>query len=87
MQKYSTKDKIGLAVIAILTLWLAICTLWGERQITTQSLILEMQAICEKSYTVLDGDLEQKCGEKIDAVQSRGYEVLSKNGQFWAERK
>jgi len=47
-----------------------------------------MVTTCEQSYAELhNGTLENECGQLIDQVQSKGYEVLQKDGRFWAEYK
>ena len=52
-----------------------------------QQTIEQMSRTCEASSQVFDGNLELACGELIDRVEARGYEVMSKDGKFWAEYK
>lgn len=47
--------------------------------------IAHMASKCNESYNVIDGGLEEQCEQLIDSVQSKGYEVISKDGNFWAE--
>lgn len=51
-----------------------------------EGIVRHMRSTCEQSAQVRDGALEEQCGREIDGVQARGYEVLSKNGTFWAEK-
>lgn len=48
----------------------------------------DMISTCERSYKVIDKDLENTCGNLIDQVQAGNkYEVLSDQGFFWVEAK
>ena len=49
--------------------------------------IYQMKRLCEASHQVLDGNLEAACGEMIDKVEAQGFEVLNKDGHFWAESR
>jgi hypothetical protein len=48
----------------------------------------QMAVVCHQSYQVIDGNLENACGNLIDQVQADGqHEVISANGYFWTEAK
>jgi hypothetical protein len=76
----------SLGVIA----FIVVLGLVGHQDQTDQQALAEsdMITICQHSYQVIDGALEQECGERIDKIQSDGqHEVLSKDGRFWVEHK
>lgn len=71
---------VGLAVVVGMLL----VSLFQQSQ--EDYLLHDMKTTCERSYGVVDGALEAKCGQLIDKVQARGYEVLHNyDGTFWAE--
>lgn len=48
--------------------------------------IYQMKRICKASYQVIDGKLENSCGDLIDRVEEQGFNVLNDNkGNFWVE--
>lgn len=49
--------------------------------------INQMATVCRLSHSVDSGEMEEDCGQLIDELDSRGYEVLNdRSGRFWAER-
>ncbi len=49
--------------------------------------INQMATVCRMSFDIIDGATEEDCGQLIDELDSRGYEVLSdRSGIFWTER-
>lgn len=69
------------AVVAVI---LALAGLTGNHDMQLAQ-IEAMQNVCEQSHKVIDGTLENRCTDLIEIVQSQGFEVLSKDGHFWAE--
>ncbi len=58
----------------------------GEMAINAEKrLITDMQVTCHASHFSDSGQLEQQCGDLIDQVRSKGFEVMQKDGDFWAE--
>lgn len=90
----SKTDKIQTIVLFVLGLGLLIVLLTGQAfnhigkpmPVDDGTLIQRMKATYSKSYHVIDGDLEQRCGELQDELAARGYETLTKDGDFWVER-
>lgn len=78
-------ERIQIGVMLALSLMLLMCLWTGVRRQNDVTLIMHMQERCMGSYKVIDGTLERQCGELIDQVQAKGYEVLSSNGNFWVE--
>lgn len=75
--------------LVILTMFLVLGVIgrfeYEAEQVQQQS---DMKMICERSYLVNDGPLEEACGNAIDRVQADGkHEVLSNEGKFWVEEK
>jgi len=67
---------------------LALSVILSLSKFDDQALVGNMVTTCEQSYAELhNGTLENECGQLIDQVQSKGYEVLQKDGRFWAEYK
>lgn len=49
--------------------------------------INQMATVCRLSHSIDSGEMEEDCGQLIDELDNRGYEVLSdKSGTFWTER-
>ena len=57
----------------------------SEVATSDRTLIDKMVKTCDQPYKVIDAVLEYECGELIDKVEGRDYEVLYKNGKFWVE--
>ena len=52
----------------------------------TQKDIYQMQRVCKASYQIVNGKLENSCGDLIDRVETHGFMVLNDNkGNFWVE--
>ena len=67
---------------------LALSVIINLSKFDDQALVGNMVTTCEQNYAELhNGILENECGQLIDQVQSKGYEVLQKDGRFWAEYK
>lgn len=79
-------ERIQTGVMLALSVMLLTCLWTGIHRRNDVALIMRMQERCAGSYEVIDGTLERQCGELIDQVQAKGYEVLSSNGKFWVER-
>lgn len=70
---------IALAVVNIITY---------NRMPQIQKDIYQMQRVCKASYQIIDGKLENSCGDLIDRVEKQGFEVLNDSkGNFWAESR
>ncbi|MBA3678610.1 hypothetical protein H0W80_00180 [Candidatus Saccharibacteria bacterium] len=74
---------------------LALSVILSLSKFDDQALVGNMVTTCEQNYaevhqedtTLHNVTLENECGQLIDQVQSKGYEVLQKDGRFWAEYK
>lgn len=76
---------ISLVVCVLLAIGLTVAIVRIVNLSKTDHLLYDMKMTCERSYGVVDGALEAKCGQLIDQVQAKGFEVLNKDGEFWAE--
>lgn len=73
-----------IVVLLLVSIAMVLISLYNQSQ--EDKMLHAMKVTCERSYGVVDGQLEQQCGQLIAQVQAQGYEVLSNdNGEFWAE--